>query len=135
MKNKRTTKINKANIKPKNKALRKSYIKDDNPKLGHNNKTDIKNFTGIISGQNHLAHNENKMDKSVNPYCKHCPGTRETTEHFVAECPIYSSHRMQVFQHPTINFKLIFAKYSPHVICKFINLTGRMNEENDHRLE
>ena len=132
MKKKRTTKINSAKIETKNKDILKSYLKDNNPTLAHHNKNDIKNFTGIISGQNHLAHNENKLDKSVIPFCKHCPGTRETTEHYLGKCPAYSTHRLQVFQHTSLEFKFIIEEFSPKTICKFINLTGRLEEENEY---
>ena len=132
MKNKISRKINKSDIKQENKTLLKLFIQNNPPRLAHQNKNDIRNFIQIISGQNHLAHNQNKMDKSVIPFCKHCPNVRETTEHFLSSCPAYSLYRLQVFESPTLPMLTIFEKFSAAKICKFISKTGRMEEENSH---
>ena len=113
------------------------YVSDrNNPYMNigkiHNflRNTLYKNITGIISGQNHLAHHENKMDRNVIPFCKHCPGTRETTEHFMADCPAYSHIRQEIFQSTHIPLNQIIKNFNTKTICKFINRTGRMEEEN-----
>ena len=38
-------------------------------------------------GHNKLAAKLNKMDKTVVPFCRHCPTEKETTEHYMARCP------------------------------------------------
>ena len=126
----RNKKITSTVIKPENKELLLTYLKNKPPKLANHLKTNIKNLTGIISGQNHLAHNENKMNKNISPYCRHCPETRETTEHFMSICPAYFLTRLEVFQSTTIPMKQIFEKFNPNTICKFINNTERMKPEN-----
>ena len=65
MKNKIIRKINKSDIKQENKTLLKLFIQNNPPRLAHQNKNDVISFTQIILEQNHLAHNYNKMDKSV----------------------------------------------------------------------
>ena len=130
MLNKRSKSIKESKIKISNKILLKSYLKDKPPKIAHHIKADLKNITGIISGQNHLAHHENKMDRNVIPFCKHCPGTRETTEHFMADCPAYSHIRQEIFQSTHIPLNQIIKNFNTKTICKFINRTGRMEEEN-----
>ena len=130
MTNSRTKKLDEANIKHENKELLRVYLKNNPPKLAHNTKTDIKHLTGITSGQNHLAHNANKMNSNVIPFCKNCPGTRETTEHFMSFCPAYLHIRQEVFQTTCIPLKQIFEKFNSKTICKYINKTGRMEEEN-----
>ena len=130
MTNSRTKKLDEANIKHENKELLRVYLKNNPPKLAHNTKTDIKHLTGITSGQNHLSHNANKMNSNVIPFCKNCPGTRETTEHFMSFCPAYLHIRQEVFQTTCIPLKQIFEKFNSKTICKYINKTGRMEEEN-----
>ena len=126
----RYKKITSTKIKPENKELLLAYLKNKPPKLANHLKSNIKNLTGIISGQNHLAHNENKMNKDTSPYCRHCSNTRETTEHFMSNCPAYSLTRLEVFQSTSIPIKQIFENFNPNVICNFINKTERMKQDN-----
>jgi len=128
--NSRSKKINEANIKQENKELLKSYLKNKPPKLALVSKIDLKNLTGIISGQNHLSHNKNKMNNNISPLCKHCPEMRETTEHFMSDCPAYSHIRQEVFQTSYLPIQQIFEQFNPKTICRYINKTERMTEEN-----
>jgi hypothetical protein len=129
--NSRESILNETNIKQENKELLRLFLKNNPPKLAHHVKSDIKNLTGIISGQNHLSHNENKMNSNVIPYCKYCPETRETTEHFMSVCPAYAHIRQEVFQTTHISMQQIFDKFNSKTICRYINKTGRMEEENE----
>ncbi len=52
-----------------------------------------------ISGHNHLAYHESKMDETVEPKCTLCQkdGTKETTRHFLTECDALAAARLRTF--------------------------------------
>ena len=52
-----------------------------------------------ISGHNHLAYHESKMDETVDPKCTLCQkeGTKETTRHFLTECDALAAARLRTF--------------------------------------
>ena len=52
-----------------------------------------------ITGHNHLAYHESKMDDTIDPKCTLCKkeGTKETTRHFLTECDALAAARLRTF--------------------------------------
>lgn len=132
MKSETLNRIKSASIKKEHKSRLTTIV--DNPKSLNNlykfvNITDINTLTQMISDQNHLANNENKRDELVVPNCKHCNGTKETSEHFIGKCPAYSALRQQFFGRHTTTINEIIESNGIGKLLTFIKSTGRIDDE------
>ena len=106
-----------------------SIINKHGVSLVNGNISDIRSLTHMISDQSHLAYNMSKRDNQVVPECRHCPGTKETAEHFIGKCPYFSILRQQTFgTHPITIAQIIKFHGCPKLI-KFITKSGRLEEE------
>ena len=123
-------KINRSNIKNENKEIIKKYFIKQKLNLPTKNKDQLRHLTQIISGQNKLAANLHKIDRSVVPHCRHCPGVRETTEHFLAKCPAYSEVRLNTLNTTHTNLLNIIENNKATEILNYIRKTGRMEDES-----
>ena len=121
--------IKKHKIAENHKSPLLSYLH----KFGHNltigTKNNLRIFTQMISDQNHLANNHSKRDINVVPFCRHCPSTKETAEHFITACPAFSLQRMQNLGHAVTDMNELIKNHKPADIIKFINSTGRLNDD------
>ena len=121
--------IKNAKIKSDHIARLISIINKHGVSLVNGNISDIRSLTHMISDQSHLAYNMSKRDNQVVPECRHCPGTKETAEHFIGKCPYFSILRQQTFgTHPITIAQIIKFHGCPKLI-KFITKSGRLEEE------
>ena len=95
-------------------------------KLPLHRKSDLRIFTHLISGQNHLAANESKRNSDISPHCQHCTNYKETATHFLGECPAYSNTRYKIFEETSITMTELL-KHKPQKIMEFVKKSGRLS--------
>ena len=86
-------------------------------------------ITQIFSDQSHLANNHNKRNKTVVPYCRHCPSMKETNEHFIGFCPAYSQIRQDIFDTTSAPLSELIKNFPPRSFAKFYKKTGRDKDD------
>ena len=128
-KNTTLNKIKTSKIKAENKEIIRKYFEKQGLHIPTKNRDKTRYLTQIISGQNKLAANLHKLDKTVVPFCRHCPTELETTEHYMARCPAYSEVRQQTFQITHTSLKNIIEIAKASEIINYISKTGRMEDE------
>ena len=83
-------------------------------------------MTQIFSGHATLQYHLWNMKIEETPICKFCTYSRETVEHFIAQCPFFARARMQIFREFEISKPL--SDLSHRDIMKFVNLTKRFTD-------
>ncbi|KAG2036498.1 hypothetical protein BDR03DRAFT_866086, partial [Suillus americanus] len=74
----------------------------------------------------------NHISKAPSPHCPHCPATKETTPHFLIDCPKYH-HKCHVLicslgrKASSLPFLLSDSNATPHLVC-FVNMTRRLRQ-------
>ena len=94
-------------------------------------KTDMRLLSNLISGQNHLAANENKRFPETPPYCEACPQYPETAEHFLTTCDKYTHQRLKHFHTTQCSIEYIMETISLRDIIKFTKETKRLEIMED----
>ena len=95
----------------------------------HQKTHNMRLITQLFSDQSDLANSHSKRDKSVVPFCRFCPSTKETNEHFIGSCPAYSKIRQDIFGKTSITFSDIVTNFPPKSLAKYYKLTGRDKDE------
>ena len=54
-------------------------------------------LTWLLTGHSPLAYFQHKANNFSSPDCEHCPGTEETSQHFLGECYAYITIRLRIF--------------------------------------
>ena len=94
-------------------------------------KTDMRLLSNLISGQNHLAANENKRFPGTPPYCEACPQQLETAEHFLTICDKYSHQRLKHFHTTQCSIEFIMESILLRDIINFTKDTKRLEITED----
>ena len=97
-------------------------------------KDGLRTLTHLISGQNHLASNENKRDPTIVPTCRNCRNQKDNAQHLLSICPKYALHRQQFFGEAYPDIKEIIENIHPKIILKFVEATGKMDENYTFQL-
>ena len=127
MKNIKRTKIIERNKKTALEILKKYKIY----KLITNNKKYLNILTQIFTGHSHLNHSRNNRVKERNTNCKYCKNTRETTEHYIGECPAYSNIMTNILGKHKISVEKLIKQNQIKDIISYIKETKSFDNIED----
>ena len=86
-------------------------------------------LTWLLSGHSPLAYFQYKANNFMVPFCEHCPGEEETSEHFLCHCVGYMTIRLHTLGSPILTWeKVISHKLSS--IFSYIEATKRFDGED-----
>ena len=128
-KNETLSKLVNHKIKNSSKTPVESYLDRFGPhRLACNKKQSLRILTHMFTDQGWLNHSLSKRNPQASPYCKHCVNIEETAQHFINDCPAYATVRLNIFGVPYISLSQIICEYGPAKLIKFLNKSGRINE-------
>ena len=133
--NKTVEKINKHNMAENNKETLKMFFSKHKGKLVTQSKKGIRSLTQLLSGQNHLAHNESKRDSLVVPTCRTCKEELDNAEHFLTSCPKHAYLRHCLFGEVYPSMQYMIDKVNPHIIIKYAEESGKMTEDYTYKVD
>ena len=86
-------------------------------------------LTWLLTGHSPLAYFQHKVNNFTSPDCEHCPGSEETSQHFLGECYAYMSIRLRIFGKLTLTMEDL-----PNIkigdIIDYIDKTNRFNRDD-----
>ena len=82
-----------------------------------------------LSHRGWLKANLSKRDPNTPPSCPHCPGVKETADHFIGNCPYYSTLRFQIFGNATTTITEIITNNKISKLEKYIKKSRRIDND------
>ena len=119
----------KEKISPKGKAWVSNILATNNPSRLTHNTRDTRILTWLYSGHSPLGYFQNKTGNFSSPNCRECPGTEETSDHYIGKCPAYANIRQQIFgacyMEPTE-----VMEHTPWKLLQYVHKTGRLEGDD-----
>ena len=66
---------------------------------------DLGHMVQFITGHNRLNYQQNKIDPSVNPFCRFCLQEKEESWHLIGKCPYFRPSRRDIFKSDFLDLK------------------------------
>ena len=91
--------------------------------------THLRWLTWLLTGHSPLAYFQHKANNYTSPECEHCPGTAETSQHFLGDCHAYMTIRLRIFGKLSLSMDDM-ANINIRKIIKYIDQTNRFNRDD-----
>ena len=127
-------KIDSHNMAESNKETLKMFFNRHKGRLTTQSKKGLRTLTQLLSGQNHLSHNESKRDNTIVPTCRTCKQELDNAEHFLTSCPKYAYWRHSLSGEAYPSMKYVIENVDPQTIIQYAEETGKMEGDYTYNI-
>ncbi len=86
-------------------------------------------LTWLLTGHSPLAYFQHKVNNFSSPECEHCPGSNETSQHFLGECYAYMTLRLRIFGKIYLSMEDL-TSFKLTSIIEYIEKSNRFNRDD-----